>query len=103
MAGHPRPQAGSFSSKPSQGELSAGGAIPRAVADVEEALEGAEDDFAVGFALEGEVRFLDEVKEVVAPGVHLDKAPAAGESFGEGGDLCHQWVSASSLGSRTRL
>ncbi len=84
-------------------ELRAGGSVARAVADVEEALERTEGDFAVSCAVEGEVRFLNEVEEVVVPIVHLDDAPAAGEGLGEGGNPGHQPVPVMSLGSRTRL
>jgi hypothetical protein len=53
----------------------------------QEALESAEGNFTIGLALEGEMRFFDEVEEVVFPDVHLDDAPAAGKSLGEGGSL----------------
>ena len=84
-------------------ELRAGRSVACAVAGVEEALECAEGDLAIRRVLEAEMRFLDEVEEVIVPVVHLDDAPAAGEGLGEGWNLCHQAVSAMSLGSRTRL
>ena len=75
------------------------------VADIEEALQRAEGDLAVGRAFEGQMRLLDEIEEVVIPDIHLDDAPASGKRLGEGGN---PWPSAghkgaSSFGSRTRL
>src|ERR1700722_1993319 len=84
-------------------ELRAGGAVAGAVADIEEALQRAEGDLAVGRAFEGQMRLLDEIEEVVVPDIHLDDAPASGKRLGEGGNPGHQPGSASSLGSRTRL
>jgi hypothetical protein len=49
------------------------------------------------------MRFVDEVEEVVFLDVHLDDAPTAGKSLGEGGSLGHQPTCAMSFGSRTRL
>ena len=78
-----RAEAGSFSSFPSH-ENSAD-----AVANIEEALQGAESDFAVRRAFECQMRRLDEIKEVFVPNVHLDDTPPTGKSLGEGGKLCH--------------
>lgn len=78
-------------------------AIPRAVANIEEASQRAEGDFAVRRALERKVRLFNEIEEVVVPDIHPDDAPAAGEGLGEGGNLGHQPAPARSLGSRTRL
>lgn len=83
---HPRPHAGSFSSCPSR-ELRAGRAVARTAANIEETLEGAEGDFTVRSALKAEMRLIDEVEEVVVPGVHLDDAPTTDEGLGEGETL----------------
>src|SRR6478609_717211 len=85
------------------GELGAGRAVPRAVADIEEALHGDEGDLAVGCALEAEVGLFAKVENVVVPGVHLDDAPAAGEGLCEGWNLGHHAGSASRRGRQTRL
>jgi hypothetical protein len=47
--------------------------------------------------------FLDEIEEVIVPGIHLDDPPAAGKGLREGGDLGHQPTSVRSFGNRTRL
>lgn len=46
------------------GELRAGRSLACAVADIEEALERAEGDLAIGRALEGEMRLLEEIEVV---------------------------------------
>lgn len=53
-------------------ELGAGRSAARAIGGIEEAGEGSEDDLSIRTALEWVVRFLDEIEEVVAPGVDLD-------------------------------
>ena len=52
----------------------AGRPVAGAVGHVREALKSGQDNFAIGLAAEGEMRFLDEVEEVVVPDVHLDDA-----------------------------
>ena len=84
-------------------ELRGRRAVAGAVANIEEALQCAESDFAVRRAFECQMRRLDEIKEVFVPNVHLDDTPATGKSLGEGGKLCHQPFSAMSFGNRTRL
>ena len=83
-------------------ELCTGCAVSRAVADIEDALQRAEGDLAVGSAPEGEMRLFDEIEEVFVPDIRLDDAPAAGKGLGEGGNLGHQPGPAISFGSRTR-
>src|SRR4051812_28668698 len=83
------------------GELGAGGSVPRAITNIEEALHGDEGDLAVRCALEGEVGLFAEVEDVVVPDVHFDDAPAAGEGLGESGGLGHQPGSARSRGRQT--
>src|ERR1700719_2435989 len=84
-------------------ELRGRRAVAGAVANIEEALQCAEGDFAVRRAFECQMRSLDKIKEVFVPNVHLDDTPATGKSLGEGGKLCHQPISAMSFGNRTRL
>ena len=84
-------------------ELRGRRAVAGAVANIEEALQCAESDFAVRRAFECQMRRLDEIKEVFVSNVHLDDTPATGKSLGEGGKLCDQPFSAMSFGNRTRL
>jgi hypothetical protein len=65
-------------------ELCARRTVAGAVANIEEAPQRAEGDFAVRRAFECQMRRLDEIKEVVVPNVHLDDTPATGKSLGEG-------------------
>lgn len=60
-------------------------------------------DLSTGLGVECQMRFLDEIEEVVIPNIRLDDAPAAGKGLGEAANLGHQPVSAMSFGSRTRL
>ena len=71
-------------------ELRARRTVAGAVANIEEALQCAEGDFAVRRAFECQMRRLDEIKEVFVPNVRLDDAPATDKSLGDGGKLCHQ-------------
>src|SRR5215212_5066835 len=85
------------------GELGTGRPVARAVAHIEKALERSEDDLAARRSREGEVRLLDEVEDIVVPGVHLDDAPAPGKRLGKGGHLRHHAPPPKRRGSRTKL
>jgi hypothetical protein len=96
----PRPQNGIAFVVALPGELRANRTFAETVADIEIAIERAPKAISP-FALPRKVMwaFLDEIEEVVVPGIRLNDPPAAGKGLGEGGDLGHQPTSARSLQS----
>lgn len=70
-------------------EFRAGRAVSRAVADIKEAFEGAEADFAARRAFERQMRLFDEIEEIVVPDIHFDDTPATGKGLGDGWNRGH--------------
>ena len=103
QAGPPAPAGGIVVVLALPGELGTGRSVTRAVAHVQEALKGTEDDFSVRRPCEGDVRLFDEIEEGVVPGVHLDDAPASGKRLGKARDLRHHAPAPNRRGRRTRL
>src|SRR4051794_21459649 len=80
QAGPPAPTGGIVVVLALPRELGTGRSVTRAIAHVQKALEGTEDNLAVRRPCEGDVRLFDEIEERIVPRVHLDDAPASGKT-----------------------
>jgi hypothetical protein len=98
-AAQPRPLAALLSSRPSQKNSAAGGAIARAVAHVEIGFDGEKRKFTAVLATEGNVRRSGQVDLV--PLVHLGDPPSPGKRPGDA-RRASRHVAPISFGSRTR-